>query len=213
MGKPTRYRIIGRMAGAMLAMAGAACQPAAAQAAPQAMAIGQGSPGCRAAGGAVEALTCEGPDGWQVVIGYPAVGATLAFRRQDRPVPVTGEHWFPVEDVGDRRQPAVWLVRNHGGRRVARSLILPVVVLHPDDRRHLVTQGEPPARPRRSRVFLVILLSDQEVCLAAVADRSSGKATLSAARRAAAAIDSCPARPRLVGRASPTLSRVMAERR
>lgn len=177
------------------------------------MAIGQGSAGCRAADGVVEALTCNGPVGWQVVIGYPAVGATLAFRRHDRPVPVTGERWFPLDDVGDRRQPALWLMQDQGGRRTARSLILPVVVLHPDDRRHLVAQGAPPARPRRSRAFLVILASDREICLAAVVDRSAGRNALADARRAAGAIETCPARPRLVGRVSPTLSRVMAERR
>lgn len=192
---------------------GIICQPVAAQITIRSMAIGPASPGCRAAEAPAEGLSCEGPDGWQLAIGYPAVGATFAFRRHGRPVAVVGEHWFPVEDVGDRRQPALWVMRGQGGRLAARSLILPVAVLHPDDRRYLISEGRPPARPRRSRVFLVILLSDQEVCLAAVADRSSGKATLSAAQRAATAVDSCPARPRLVGRASPTLSRVMAERR
>ena len=213
MGAGIRYPAAGRVFGAVLATAVAACHPAAAEPATEAMAIGQGTAGCRAADGVVEALTCNGPVGWQVVIGYPAVGATLAFRRQDRPVPVTGERWFPLDDVGDRRQPALWLMQGRAGRRTARSLILPVVVLHPDDRRHLVAQGAPPARPRRSRAFLVILVSDREICLAAVVDRSAGRNALADARRAAGAIETCPARPRLVGRVSPTLSRVMAERR
>lgn len=213
MGARIRYPSAERVFGAVLATAVAAFHPAAAEPATQAMAIGQGSPGCRAADGAVEALTCDGPAGWQVVIGYPAVGATLAFRRQGRPVPVTGERWFPLEDVGDRRQPALWLIQGQGGRRTARSLILPVVVLHPEDRHHLVTQGVPPERPRRGRAFLVILASDLEICLAAVVDRSAGRNALSDARRAAGANDACPARPRLVGRVSPTLSKVMVERR
>lgn len=202
------YCSAGRSLGTMLFLAVGASLPATADIATHPMAIGPTATNCLSAEGGAEGLTCQGPDGWRVAIGYPAVGATLAFRRQDRTVPITGDHWFPVEDVGDRRQPALWLAPKQDGRR---ALILPVTVLHPDDRRQLVARGEPTTRPRRSRLFLIAIASESQVCLAAVVDRVSGARALSEARRAAGAIDACPTRPQVAGRISPTLARILTE--
>lgn len=213
MGASAVHRGVWRLAGLLLAIAGGICEPVAAEAMIRATAIGPTSPACRAADPPVEGLTCEGPDGWQIAVGYPAVGATLAFRKSRQPVSMVGPQVPPLEVVGGPGPRAEWTGVNERGQFRPRSVVVPAGVLHADDRRRLVEDGEPVARPRRASVLLVFLLDDRQACLVAIIDRSANTNAAALARRAAAEAFTCPVKARIPGRRSAALSSLVGQSR
>lgn len=211
MGASAEHRGAGRLAGLLLAMAGGLCQPAAAETTTLGLAIGPASAGCRAAQAPIEGLTCEGPDGWQLAIGYPAVGATLAFRKSRQPVSMAGAPMPPLEVVGGPGPTAEWTGVNERGQFRPRSVVVPAGVLHADDRRRLIEDGEPVARPRRASILLVFLLNDRQACLVAIVDRSVNANATALARTAAAGASRCPAQAGIPGNRSATLASLVGE--
>lgn len=172
--------------------------------------IGPRLAGCRMASGPTEAMTCDGAGGWRVHVGFPAFGATLALSQGDRPG--SGGPAFALDGVGSRQVPAVWEVRVAGSRRIAEAVVVPVTVMHPDDRERMIAIGRPTADARRADLLLVYRLGEGGACLAALVDRSVNPAAVALARTAAAERGSCPATPQVVGRQSPTLEAVLAGR-
>jgi len=173
--------------------------------------VGPGAAACRVATGPVEAMTCDGAGGWQIAIGYPAIGATLAFRHDRHPVAFSGPALPPLEGVGGRGLRAEWKGARPGTRFQPRSVIVPATVLHADDRRHLVENGEPPASPRRAPVLLVFLLDDRQACLVAIVDRSVNANATALARTAAAGASTCPGQAGILGRRSAALASLVGE--
>jgi hypothetical protein len=174
--------------------------------------IGPRLEGCRMQPGPAEAMVCEGVGGWRIVVGYPAFGATLVLSRGDLPG-AGGSPSFSLDSVGDRSLPAIWEVKISGSRRIAEAVIIPVAVMHPDDRERMIGIGRPIANARRADLFLAYRLDGPVPCLAAIIDRSVTPAAIALARTAVLEPTTCPAAPRIVGRQSDTLASVLAARR
>ena len=161
--------------------------------------------------GPAEAMVCEGAGGWRIVVGFPAFGATLVLAQGDRQG--SGGPSFPLDSVGDRSMPAVWEVKISGSRRIAEGVVVPVAVMHPDDRERMIGIGRPIANARRADLLLAYRLDAAAPCLTAIIDRSVNPAAVALARTAALEAAACPATPRIVGRQSETLEAVLSASR
>ncbi|KAF0123924.1 MAG: hypothetical protein FD152_3205 [Xanthobacteraceae bacterium] len=117
----------------------------------------------------------------------------------------------PLEVVGGPGPRAEWSGVNERGRFRPRSVVVPAGVLHADDRRRLVENGEPRASPRRASVLLVFLLDDRQACLVAIVDRSVNANATALARTAAAGASTCAAQAGIPGHRSATLANLVGE--
>lgn len=172
--------------------------------------IGPREPGCRMASGPVEAMTCEGPGGWRVHVGFPAFGATLALAEGRRPG--RGGPPFLLDGVGDPGVPAVWQVTVAAGGRATGTVLIPVSVMHPEDREQMIAQGGPPSGTRRVGLLLAYRLRSDGACLAAIVDRSVNRDAEALGLDAAKGEGACPGEPAIPGHVSAVLRMVLGVR-
>lgn len=169
--------------------------------------VGFGQPGCRSAQPPVEGLTCAGLDGWRVLVGYPAIGASVEINRPGRPEmnPTDGRS-LAIEGLNAAVASVEWRGGIRGGRFAPRAAILRVVVLDPGQREEMIETGQPPAQPRRAQVLLVHRLTPEGACRIAYVDAGANPDANDLARSAADAPGGCPAaRVGVQGRSSPIL--------
>lgn len=147
-------------------------------------------PGCRVESGPAEGANCAGLDGWSILIGFPAVGASVALVRRGAPPPQTGAspkdgRSLSIDGLSPSRSPAEWRGSLQAGRFTPLAAIMRLSVLDAGQRREMIESGHPPARPARTQVLVVFRLGREGACEVAYVDVQANPAANDLARGAA----------------------------
>jgi hypothetical protein len=155
-------------------------------------------PQCTQAAGQAEGFSCRGLAGWTLDIGFPAFGASLAFVRGKKRMPVLmplDGRTVPVDGLASQTTTVEWRGVMRKGAFEPHAAIVRVLVLGAAERQAMIESGTPAQGVKRSQVLLVTRLGQEGSCVVAYVDAQANPNPNDLAREAADAVAAGPACP------------------
>lgn len=173
-------------------------------------------PSCVQAAGPAEGFACQGLAGWTLDIGFPAFGASLAFVRGQKRMPVlmpADGRTVPVDGLVGETTIVEWRGVVRKGDFVPHAAIVRVLVLGAAERQAMIERGMPSPGVKRTQVLRVTRLGPEGSCVVAYVDAQANPKPNDLAREAADAAAGGPACPvakeEIRGARSPVLTSYM----
>ena len=131
------------------------------------------SPQCKQAEDGVDAMSCKGPAGWVLNVGYPAFGVTISFRHEKnhRPAltPTQGRLVF-INSLASKTATIEWRGKMRDGIFEPHAAIIRVLVLDAAQTQAMIEAGLPQPSARPAQILTVTRLGREGSCLVAYVD-------------------------------------------